>query len=173
MHALQQCGLCCGVVVFTEKRINGAAVGVSEKMWKKTGDSRTQVGQSLIVKLTTTHNQRCSNPYSTGPFQLLILREGVTYDVCGQTVQTEGGVRVIWDYIKNIKMSIVFKVQWRFDKLWRFCIPRKCTDSKNPFSRTQKVLLRDHSIKYYQNSRVHSRSGLLQRSSTVVIFVTH
>jgi hypothetical protein len=86
------------VVRRNEKRINGAEVGVSEKIRKKNWrQSHTQVGQSLIVKLTTTHNQTVSTFDFEG---------GCDVHTCGQTVQTEGGVRVIWDYIKNTKISI-------------------------------------------------------------------
>ena len=74
-------------------------------MWKKNwGQSHTQVGQSLIVKLTTTYNPRYAQ-IRTRPFQLLFLREGVTYKLTVWLYRPRGGVRVIWYCIKNKKIS--------------------------------------------------------------------
>lgn len=94
------------VVLWCRERNQRSSGGFQKKCEKKTGCRRTQVGQSLIVKLTTTDNQRCSNLYRT--VSTFGFEGGCEVHTCGQTIQTEGGVRGIWDYIKNIEMCTVF-----------------------------------------------------------------
>lgn len=93
----------CVVVLETNQRSSGG--GFRKNVKKIWGQSHTQVGQSLIVKLTTTHNPRCSNPHTT--VSTSDFEGGCEVHTNGLTVQTEGGVRVIWycSKSKEIKMS--------------------------------------------------------------------